>query len=91
MAARIRLRRIGKNPKGQIHFRISVMDRRTGRDGRVIEQLGFYNPFSKEIKLKLERLNYWVKNGAEMSVTVANLAKKAAKSMAASEKASSAL
>jgi small subunit ribosomal protein S16 len=47
MAVRIRLRRIGKNPKKKPHFRITVFDERTTRDGRFIEELGFYNPVSK--------------------------------------------
>ena len=79
MAASVRLRRIGKLPKGQIHFRISVMDKHAGRDSRVIEELGSYNPFTKACTIKLERYNYWAKVGAEISATVKNLAKKAAK------------
>ncbi len=79
MAARVRLRRIGKNPKGQIHFRISVLDRHAGRDARVIEELGFHNPVSKESTIDLARYDHWIKNGAEPTVTVKNIAKKAAK------------
>lgn len=40
MAVHIRLRRIGKNPKGKPHFRVSVFDERKGRDGRVLK-IGF--------------------------------------------------
>ncbi len=82
MAVRVRLSRIGKNPKGKPHFRISVLDRHAGRDAKVIEELGYYNPISKESKINLERLNHWIKNGAEVSVTVTNIAKKAAKNAA---------
>jgi small subunit ribosomal protein S16 len=76
MAVHVRLRRIGKNPKGKIHFRISVFDERSGRDSRVIEELGFYNPISGEYKIKKERIGYWVKNGAQLSSTVKSLVKK---------------
>ncbi len=72
----IRLRRIGKNPKKRPHFRISVFDQRRGRDSRFIEELGFYNPVTGTAKMKKERLDFWVKNGAQLSATVKNLAKK---------------
>ena len=77
MAVHVRLRRIGKNPKGKIHFRVSVFDERKGRDSKVIEELGSYNPTSGEAKLKKERIGYWVKNGAQLSDTVRSLVKKA--------------
>jgi len=51
MAVHVRLRRIGKNPKGKPHFRISVFDERRGRDSKFIEELGFYNPVSKALKI----------------------------------------
>ncbi|MFH0738400.1 MAG: 30S ribosomal protein S16 [Candidatus Omnitrophota bacterium] len=76
MAVRIRLRRIGKNPKKKPHFRISVFDERRQRDGRFIEELGFYNPLTGEFKVKKERLEYWVKNGAQLSQTIKSLVKK---------------
>lgn len=73
----IRLRRIGKNPKKKPHFRISVFDRQEGRDSRFIEELGFYNPVTGTVKIKKDRIDFWVKNGAQLSTTVKNLAKKA--------------
>ena len=76
MAVRIRLRRIGKNPKGRIHFRISVYDERRARDGRSIEELGYYTPVSGDSKINRERLEYWLKQGAQMSETVKSLVKK---------------
>jgi small subunit ribosomal protein S16 len=75
----IRLRRIGKNPKARPHFRISVFDERKGRDSKIIEELGFYNPVSEETKIKLERINFWTKNGAQLSPTVKSLVKKSQK------------
>ncbi|MDD3345560.1 MAG: 30S ribosomal protein S16 [Candidatus Omnitrophica bacterium] len=76
MAVRIRLRRIGKTPKGKPHFRVSVFDESKGRDSRVIEELGYYKPTSGEAVLKKERIAAWVKNGAQLSDTVKNLLKK---------------
>lgn len=76
MAVRIRLRRIGKNPAKKPHFRISVFDERRARDGRFIEELGFYNPVTGAVKLNRERLESWIKNGAELSRTVKSLVKK---------------
>lgn len=75
MAVHVRLRRIGKGAKGKPHYRVSVFDERTARDGRVLEELGFWNPISKETKINMERLSYWVKNGAQMSATVKRLSK----------------
>ena len=82
MAVHIRLRRIGKNPKGRPHFRIAAYDERTGRDGRVLEELGFYEPLTGAAKLKSERIQYWIKNGAQASATVKSLIKKESKNAA---------
>ncbi len=79
MAVHIRLRRIGKNPKGKPHFRISAFDARSGRDGRILEELGFYNPLTGESVLKKEKIEAWIKNGAQLSLTVKNLLKKSIK------------
>lgn len=76
MAVHVRLRRIGKNPKGRPHFRVTVFDERRGRDSRFLEELGFYNPASGETKIKKERLDSWVKKGAVLSLTVKSLVKK---------------
>ena len=76
MAVRIRLRRIGKNPTKRPHFRISVFDERRARDGKTIEELGYYNPVNGSARINRERLEYWVKNGAQMTSTVKSLLKK---------------
>jgi len=76
MAVHIRLRRIGKNPKKKPHFRITVFDERRGRDGRFIEELGFYSPKTGEVKINKEKIAAWVKNGAQLSPTVKSLIKK---------------
>jgi small subunit ribosomal protein S16 len=76
MAVRIRLRRIGKNPKKKPHFRITVFDKRRNRDGKFIEEIGFYNPISKLSKVNKERFDYWVSKGAEVSLRVKNIVDK---------------
>ncbi|MBM3246239.1 MAG: 30S ribosomal protein S16 [Candidatus Omnitrophica bacterium] len=82
MAVHIRLRRIGKNPTKRPHFRITVFDERRGRDSRFIEEIGFYNPLTGSAKMKKDRLDYWVKNGAQVSLTIKSLARKAQKAHA---------
>ncbi|OGX39605.1 MAG: 30S ribosomal protein S16 [Omnitrophica WOR_2 bacterium RIFCSPLOWO2_01_FULL_41_12] len=79
MAVRVRLRRIGKNPKKRPHFRVTVFEETRGRDSRFIEEIGFYNPINGEIKVKKERLDYWVKNGAQVSDTIKSLVKNSQK------------
>ncbi len=79
MAVHIRLRRIGKNPKKRPHFRLTVFDERKGRDSRYLEEIGFYNPVTGAVKIKKERFDFWVKNGAQASDTVKSLIKKVAK------------
>jgi small subunit ribosomal protein S16 len=76
MAVHIRLRKIGKNPKKKPHFRVTISDERKGRDSRVIEEIGFYNPVDESVKIKKERLEYWLKNGAQLSDTLKSLVKK---------------
>jgi len=74
---KIRLRRMGakKNP----FYRVVVADSKSPRDGRFIEEIGTYDPLSSpsEIKIDLERADYWVKNGAQPTDTVRALIKKA--------------
>jgi len=78
MSVCIRLRKIGKNPKRRYFFRISVFDKRKGRDSRSIEEIGYYNPTKEPplIKINKERLDYWLSCGAQMSETVARLVKR---------------
>ncbi len=68
----IRLFRVGK--KNQPSFKIVVTDkRRSTRAGRFVEEVGFYNPQTKEKVLKSERLKYWISVGAKPSATIQNL------------------
>jgi small subunit ribosomal protein S16 len=72
---KIRLKRVGA--KKAPHYRIVAVDSRARRDGMPIEELGYYNPSSKELKLDKEAVQKWIKNGAQPSETVANLIRKA--------------
>lgn len=73
MAVSIRLSRRGM--KNQPHFRVVVQDSRKPRDGKFIEIIGQYEPRKAENKLtiKKDRLEYWVKNGAQLSLTMSQL------------------
>jgi len=81
MTVRIRLRRTGKFAKKNYHFRVVLADSRKARDGRFIEEVGHYNPAKKQeqLKLDMERINYWIEHGAQPSDTVASLIKKVKK------------
>lgn len=61
-------------------FRLSAVDSRRPRDGKVLEELGWYDPASKDpeqqVNLKLDRIEHWLKVGAQPSETVADLLKK---------------
>ena len=78
MAVRIRMKKMGRRHRP--FFRICAMDKRTPRDGRVIEELGYYDPMVKETDaravLKKERIDYWLSVGAQPSGKVATLIKK---------------
>ncbi|MDD3155719.1 MAG: 30S ribosomal protein S16 [Victivallaceae bacterium] len=65
---RVRLKRTGT--RNAICFRVVVMDQRSSRDGKAIEELGFYDPRSKEEKINLERVAYWKGVGASFTETV---------------------
>ena len=68
----IRFFRIGK--KNQPSFKIVVTDKRNPPGGgRFIEEVGFYNPLTKEKFLRRERFQYWLSKGAQPSPTVHNL------------------
>jgi len=67
----IKLQRIGK--KHQPSYRVVVAERRSKMAARPIEDLGSYNPFSKAWAVKKERVDYWLKAGAQPTVTVHNL------------------
>lgn len=74
---KIRLQRIGK--KKAPYYHIVVADSRSPRDGKIIEQLGTYDPMKEPAVLTLdkEKCETWIKNGAQPTDTVKNLIKKA--------------
>ena len=76
MAVKIRLKRLGskKNP----FYRVVVADERSPRDGRFIEEIGYYNPMKEpaEIKIDAEKAQKWIANGAQPTDTVKVLLKK---------------
>ena len=76
MAVKIRLRRIGA--KKAPFYRIVVADSRYPRDGRFIEEIGYYNPLTDpaEIKVDAEKAKKWIANGAQPTDTVRALLKK---------------
>ena len=82
MAVRIRLKRTGA--KNAPSYRIVVVDSRSPRDGKFIEELGWYDPKLKGVnfKIKLDRARYWVGKGAQPSETVGSLIKQAGKAVA---------
>jgi small subunit ribosomal protein S16 len=74
LSVRIRLKRFGT--KRRPYYRIVVMDSRSPRDGRTIEEVGFYHPIEmeeKQIQVKEERVRDWLNKGAQPSDTVRKL------------------
>ena len=82
----IRLARGGSKKRPFYH--INVADRCRARGGRFIERIGFFNPIARGaeegVRFDLERLNYWVRQGAQVSDRVAKLAKDYRKAIAVS-------
>ncbi len=76
MAVKIRLRRIGA--KKAPFYRIVVADSRYPRDGRFIEEIGYYNPLLEEdnIKIDAEKATSWIAKGAQPTETVKTLLRK---------------
>ncbi len=68
---KIRLQRIGK--RGQAYFRVIVTEHTKKPKGEYLELLGTYNPHEKILKVKKDRVEYWVSKGAQASPTVNNL------------------
>ena len=81
----IRLMRMGakKSPS----YRVVVKEQRSKRDGAYVENVGFYNPTREpaEIRLKMDRVNYWIGRGAQPTDTVRQLIRRQAKEQAAAQ------
>jgi len=78
MSVKLRLKRLGRS--NGAFFRLNAIDSRSPRDGRVIEELGYYDPRNKDqakqFVAKLDRCRYWLDVGAVPSETVSSLLKK---------------
>ncbi|HHW25349.1 MAG TPA: 30S ribosomal protein S16 [Bacillota bacterium] len=76
MAVKIRLKRMGA--KKSPFYRIVVADSRFPRDGRVIEEIGYYNPLTEPVVVNIdaEKAKKWIANGAQPTETVRSLLKK---------------
>ena len=61
-------------------YRIAAMETQSPRDGKVLEELGFYDPIAtdeaKQVEIKAERVKHWLQNGAQPSDTVRSILKK---------------
>lgn len=75
MAVKIRLRRMGAKKKP--FYRVVVADSRSPRDGRFIEEIGYFNPISDELKINVESAQKWLATGAQPTDTARALLKKA--------------
>lgn len=78
MAVKLRLKRQGR--KNHPFYRLNAINSQTPRDGRVIEELGFYDPLNKDkakqFVAKIDRCTHWLNVGAIPSETVSSLLKK---------------
>lgn len=76
MAVKMRLTRIGA--KKAPFYRVIIADSRSPRDGRFIDEIGYYNPLTNPVELKIdaEKAKTWIKNGAQPTETVKALLKK---------------
>ena len=76
MAVKIRLKRIGA--KKTPFYRVVVADERSPRDGKFIEEIGYYNPLTNpaDIKINAEKATKWLECGAQPTETVRTLLKK---------------
>jgi len=78
MAVKLRFNRMGRSHAA--FFRLSAVDSRSPRDGKIIEALGYYDPVNKDkdkqVKIDLDRAKYWLDNGAIPSETVSSLLKR---------------
>lgn len=85
MAVKIRLTRMGA--KNAPAYRVVVTDSRSPREGRYLENLGWYDPkkVNEKFALKLDRIDDWLGRGAELSDTVSSLVRTARKQQAAAE------
>lgn len=77
MAVKLRLKRFGRRHRS--FYRLTAVDSRRPRDGKVLEELGWYDPANKQadkqLSLKNDRIVYWLSVGAQPTETVGDLLK----------------
>ena len=71
---KLRLKRVGR--KGSPSYRLVIMENTCRRDGRPIEEVGYYNPISKNYKFNNEKIKKWLEYGVKPTESVLNLLKK---------------
>jgi small subunit ribosomal protein S16 len=87
----LRLKRLGRTHRP--FYRLNAMDQRSLRDGRVIEELGWFDPIAaedKQLNLKNDRIEYWLSVGAQPSDTVRGLLKRVGVAVKPSRRAAAA-
>jgi small subunit ribosomal protein S16 len=72
---KLRLKKIGR--KRQPSYRIIIITNTSRRDGKAIDEVGYYNPITKEISFNSEKIIEWLKNGVQPTDTVKRLLQKA--------------
>jgi small subunit ribosomal protein S16 len=72
---KLRLKRVGK--KRSPSYRLVIMENTFRRDGRPIDELGYYNPLTKKYKFDTEKIKKWLSYGVKPTETVMSLLKKA--------------
>ena len=72
---KLRLKRLGK--KRSPFYRLVIMENTFRRDGRPIEELGYYNPMTKQYKFNTDKIKKWLSYGVKPTETVLSLLKKA--------------
>ena len=72
---KLRLKRTGR--KGSPSYRLVIVENNARRDGKSIDEVGYYNPITKDSKFDKERLKKWLNSGVQPTHTVLNLLQKA--------------
>lgn len=72
---KLRLKRIGR--KGSPSYRLVIMENTSRRDGRPIEEVGYYNPLTKQSKFDADKIKNWLNYGIKPTETVLSLLRKA--------------
>lgn len=72
---KLRLKRLGR--KGSPSYRLVIMENTCRRDGRPIDEVGYYNPISKKYNFEVEKIQKWLGYGVKPTETVLSLLKKA--------------